>query len=81
MEWKFIEDGSIVLLRPAGSLLVDNSDILLSCALAGLGIIQATCDAVAPHITSGALEGVRLENGKYPTVRLFFKQNEVDRQL
>lgn len=28
-----------------------------------------------------ALHGVRLENGKYPTVRLFFKQNEVDRQL
>lgn len=65
MEWKFIEDGSIVSLRPAGSLLVDNSDILLSCALAGLGIIQATCDAVAPHIASGALEEILPQ---YPSV-------------
>ena len=65
MEWKFIEDGSIVSLRPAGSLLVDNSDILLSCALAGLGIIQATCDAVAPHIASGALEVILPQ---YPSV-------------
>ncbi|TDN49521.1 LysR substrate binding domain-containing protein [Scandinavium goeteborgense] len=65
MEWKFIEDGSIVSLRPAGSLLVDNSDILLSCALAGLGIIQATYDAVAPHIASGALEEILPQ---YPSV-------------
>lgn len=65
MEWKFIENGSIVSLRPAGSLLVDNSDILLSCALAGLGIIQATYDAVAPHIASGALEEIL---SQYPSV-------------
>ncbi|WP_085070618.1 LysR family transcriptional regulator [Pantoea alhagi] len=65
MEWKFIEDGSIVSLRPASSLLVDNSDILLSCGLAGLGIIQATFDAVAPHIASGALEEILTQ---YPSV-------------
>ena len=40
MEWKFTKDGKIVSLRPVGSMLVDNSDILLSCGLAGLGIIQ-----------------------------------------
>ncbi len=58
MEWKFIEDGSVVSLRPSSSMLVDNSDILLSCGLAGLGIIQATFDALAPHLSSGALEEV-----------------------
>lgn len=58
MEWTFIEDGSVVSRRPASSLLVDNSDILLSCGLAGLGIIQATYDALAPHIISGALEEI-----------------------
>lgn len=65
MEWKFIEDGNVVSLRPAGSMLVDNSDILLSCGLAGLGIIQATFDALAPHIASGALEEILTQ---YPPV-------------
>ncbi|PLO95347.1 LysR family transcriptional regulator, partial [Klebsiella pneumoniae] len=41
-----------------GSMLVDNSDILLSCGLAGLGIIQATFNALAPHIACGALEEI-----------------------
>ncbi|MCL6723051.1 LysR family transcriptional regulator [Klebsiella sp. T2.Ur] len=65
MEWKFIKDGDVVSLRPAGNMLVDNSDILLSCGLAGLGIIQATFDALAPHIASGALEEVLPQ---YPSV-------------
>lgn len=65
MEWKFIKDGNVVSLRPAGNMLVDNSDVLLSCGLAGLGIIQATFDALAPHIASGALEEVLPQ---YPSV-------------
>ncbi|WP_130834750.1 LysR family transcriptional regulator [[Erwinia] mediterraneensis] len=58
MEWKFIEDGVIVSRRPASSILVDNSDVLLSCGLAGLGIIQASYVALAPHIASGELEAI-----------------------
>lgn len=65
MEWKFIEKGVVVSRRPASSMLVDNSDILLSCALAGLGIIQASCDALAPHIASGELEEILTQ---YPSV-------------
>lgn len=65
MEWKFIEDGVVVSRRPASSMLVDNSDILLSCGLAGLGIIQASFDALAPHIASGKLETILTQ---YPSV-------------
>lgn len=65
MEWKFIEDGVTVSRRPASSILVDNSDILLSCGLAGLGIIQATRNALAPHIASGELEEILTQ---YPSV-------------
>lgn len=65
MEWTFIEDGNALSLRPASSLLVDNSDILLSCGLAGLGIIQATLDALATHIASGDLEEILTQ---YPSV-------------
>lgn len=65
MEWKFIEEGVVVSLRPASSMLVDNSDVLLSCGLAGLGIIQASCHALAPHIASGKLEEILTQ---YPSV-------------
>ena len=65
MEWKFIEDEVVVSRRPPGNMLVDNSDILLSCSLAGLGIIQATYDALAPHIASGELEEILTQ---YPSV-------------
>lgn len=65
MEWKFIEDDVVVSRRPPGNMLVDNSDILLSCGLAGLGIIQATYDALAPHIASGELEEILTQ---YPSV-------------
>ncbi|WP_437610876.1 LysR substrate-binding domain-containing protein [Erwinia sp. V71] len=65
MEWKFTDNGEIVSRRPTSSVLVDNSDILLSCALAGLGIIQATCNALAPHIASGRLTEILTQ---YPPV-------------
>lgn len=65
MEWKFIEKGVVVSRRPASSILVDNSDILLSCGLAGLGIIQASRNALAPYIASGELEEILTQ---YPSV-------------
>ncbi|MDO6407531.1 LysR family transcriptional regulator [Pantoea phytobeneficialis] len=58
MAWRFIVEGEEVAYRPTSNLLVDNSDILLSCALAGLGVIQASCIALAPHIALGALKVV-----------------------
>jgi DNA-binding transcriptional LysR family regulator len=65
MEWKFTENDEIVSVRPASSVLVDNSDILLSCGLAGLGIIQATYNALVPHIRTGALTEILTQ---YPSV-------------
>ncbi|WP_312839528.1 LysR substrate-binding domain-containing protein [Pantoea piersonii] len=65
MEWKFIQNGEVVSLKPASSVLVDNSDILLSCGLAGLGIIQATYTALKPHIHSGELTEILTQ---YPSV-------------
>lgn len=65
MDWKFIDNGKIVSLQPKSSMLVDNSDILLSCGLAGLGMIQATCHALTPYIEAGKLEKVLT---KYPSV-------------
>lgn len=65
MDWKFYVDGVMVARRAGGSVLVDNSDVLLSCGLAGLGIIQATRNALAPHIQAGRLVEVLTD---YPPV-------------
>nr|WP_310615661.1 LysR family transcriptional regulator [Pantoea cypripedii] len=65
MDWKFYVDGVMISRRAGSSVLVDNSDILLSCGLAGLGIIQATRNALAPHIQAGRLMEVLTD---YPPV-------------
>ena len=65
MDWKFYVDGVMVARRAGSSVLVDNSDVLLSCGLAGLGIIQATRNALAPHIQAGRLVEVLTD---YPPV-------------
>lgn len=65
MEWKFIDKNIVVLQRSASSMLVDNSDILLSCGLSGLGIIQATYPALKPHIDAGELVEILTQ---YPPV-------------
>ena len=65
MEWKFIENGMVVSRRLASSILVDNSDILLACGLAGLGIIQASYNTLASHIATGELKEILTQ---YPPV-------------
>lgn len=58
MEWKFVIDGEVVSRRPGSTMRVNNSDVLLSCGLAGLGILHALRTAMEPHIHSGRLTEV-----------------------
>jgi len=58
MEWKFVMDGKVISRRPGSSMLVNNSDVLLSCGLAGLGMLHALQTALDPHIQSGELQEV-----------------------
>jgi DNA-binding transcriptional LysR family regulator len=55
MDWKFVMDGKVVSRRPGSNLLVNNSDVLLSCGLAGMGILHALRTALEPYIHSGKL--------------------------
>ncbi|WP_202301728.1 LysR family transcriptional regulator [Dryocola clanedunensis] len=55
MDWKFVMDGKVVSRRPGSNMLVNNSDVLLSCGLAGMGILHALRTALEPHIHSGRL--------------------------
>lgn len=58
MEWKFVMNGEVVSRCPKSNLLVNNSDVLLSCGLAGLGMLHALQTMLEPHIRVGTLREV-----------------------
>lgn len=58
MAWNFDVDGETVARRPGSSMLVNNSDVLLSCGLAGLGMLHALRTALEPSIANGRLKEV-----------------------
>jgi DNA-binding transcriptional LysR family regulator len=59
--WEFERDGEIVKVDVSGKLIVSAgtaTDLAVSCAMAGTGIINIFEDWVLPHLQSGALEPV-----------------------
>ncbi len=57
-EWKFVMNGEVISRRPGSSMRVNNSDVLLSCGLSGLGILHALRTALEPYIETGRLTEV-----------------------
>lgn len=55
LKWSFISEGESMSIMPAGRISVDNSDILLTGCLSGLGIIRGVHAVLAPYIQSGQL--------------------------
>lgn len=55
LEWSFINDGKTVSIVPASRMSVNNSDILLTGCLSGLGIIHGVHAVLAPYLQSGQL--------------------------
>jgi DNA-binding transcriptional LysR family regulator len=53
--WQFEEDGRDVEIRVNGSFVVNDLDMMLSAALAGMGLIYGFEDYVADHLRSGRL--------------------------
>ena len=59
--YEFEKGGETVRVDPPGQLVVRPGaagDLLLNCAIAGLGIVMSFDDWLAPHFESGALEPV-----------------------
>ncbi|MDP9581512.1 UNVERIFIED_ORG: DNA-binding transcriptional LysR family regulator [Burkholderia contaminans] len=55
LEWTFRANGELVNVKLPSSLLTNNSEALLWCGLAGLGIVHALRPALQPSIDSGQL--------------------------
>lgn len=58
MEWKYMQEGAVICHNPQSSVLVNNSDVLLSCGLQGLGLLHAPYLVLAPYIRNGKLREV-----------------------
>jgi DNA-binding transcriptional LysR family regulator len=59
--YEFERDGEIIRVDPPGQLIVRPGaagDLLVRCAIAGLGIINSFDDMLVPHFESGELEPV-----------------------
>jgi DNA-binding transcriptional LysR family regulator len=58
--WEFERDGEIVRVDPTGPLVVgiNASDLAVSAAIAGSGIVTHFEDRLRPHFDSGALEPI-----------------------
>ncbi|CAB3794139.1 HTH-type transcriptional regulator DmlR [Paraburkholderia caffeinitolerans] len=55
IDWTFRPAGETVTLKLESSVLTDNSEALLACALAGFGLVHALRPALQPHIDAGQL--------------------------
>jgi DNA-binding transcriptional LysR family regulator len=59
--WEFERDGEVVLVDPAGPLIVSvggSIDLAVDAAIAGTGIISLFEDWLRPHLNAGTLEPV-----------------------
>ncbi|MET0322183.1 MAG: LysR family transcriptional regulator [Duganella sp.] len=54
-DWDFMVDGRAVTLSMRGAIAVNEPDAYISCALQGMGLIQAARYQVRDHLASGAL--------------------------
>jgi len=55
MDWQFENDGQKAKYQFPSKMLVDDSDVLLSAALAGLGIVQGLRLSFQPYLADGRL--------------------------
>ena len=54
-DWDFMVDGRAVIVPMRGAIAVNEPDAYISCALQGMGLIQAARYQVRAHLASGAL--------------------------
>jgi DNA-binding transcriptional LysR family regulator len=71
--WEFERHGESLTVDPPGSLILDDSDLMLTAALTGQGLAILSETAAGPHLADGRLEAV-LEDWTppYPGLRLYY---------
>jgi LysR family transcriptional regulator for bpeEF and oprC len=54
-DWDFVAGGAVVTMAVRGAIAVNEPDAYISCALQGMGLIQAARYQVRDHLAGGAL--------------------------
>lgn len=55
VEWAFRPAGEELRMKLTSGIMTDDSEALLSCALAGFGLVQGVRPALEPHLRTGQL--------------------------
>ncbi len=66
IDWRLVADGEERSIRMRSAILVNDSEALVACALAGLGLIQALRVGVAEQIATGRLVEILPQVGAVP---------------
>lgn len=69
--WEFVVDGKTVELEVGGSIVVNDTDLLLSAALEGIGVTHILEEYVQPLIADGSLVSLLSDYAKPPTEGFF----------
>lgn len=68
--WQFARDGKRIALTTRGRLILDDLDLILQAAVAGVGIGYHYLARIEPHLASGQLQ-LMLQDWLPPTERLY----------
>lgn len=58
MDWQFLLEQEVCIIKLKASVMVNDSDAFIECALTGFGLIQVPGISVSRHLQTGALEPV-----------------------
>jgi LysR family transcriptional regulator for bpeEF and oprC len=56
--WSFLVDGEVKTVPVRGSVTVNDAEALITCALAGLGLVKTSRHVIEPYLQSGQLQRV-----------------------
>ncbi|HEX8404503.1 MAG TPA: LysR family transcriptional regulator [Duganella sp.] len=77
-DWDFVADGAVLTMAVRGAIAVNEPDAYISCALQGMGLIQAARYQVRDHLASGALVEVLPEMPPAPMpISLLYPQGRM----
>ncbi len=83
MNWQFIIDQQMKEYKLASSILVNDSESFLSCALNGLGLIQGVRPSIQPYLENGQLIEVlsNFQNAPKPISLLYTHREHLPARL
>lgn len=83
MDWQFVLDGEVSIVKLKASVMVNDSDAFIDCAKAGFGLVQVPGISVSAQLQAGALRPVLpdLQVPAKPVSVLYLSKRHVSPQV